>query len=163
MTGKKLTMIALLIIVLGFWQPQPLSAQQKKFDYSRYSQRKQDYAVPSLFFMTAVMAAIAVAIVLTIWLLKKVGSGKFLPGKEMTLKESLYLGDKTHLHLVLVRGKLLVIGSGPHPITTLLEMTVAEDDVTSPGPRPESPPFHKMLSSLLDGQTEAPKEIRERK
>ena len=146
--------LLLLMLVSGFWQLQQLPAQQNKFDYSRYLHHQQDYAMPSLLFMTLVMAAIGLAIVASIWLLKKVGSGRFLSGKEMTLKESLYLGNKTYLHLVQVRDKLVVIGCAPQSITTLLEMTISEANpsASSVTPTQTSPPFSKVLSTLIDSQ-----------
>lgn len=121
-----------------------LTAQTAKLDYTPYLQPQGQIATPvSPGRLILALVGTSVAIILAVWLLKKLMTGRLPHGRILCLKESLYLGNKTFLHAVEIRGKLVVIGTGPQPLTIIAQL-----DTGSPAGQAKSP--DSLFAQFLD-------------
>lgn len=119
-------------------------SQEKNFQYEKYTRRKPENPVSplSLSYMFLVLAIMGTSIVFLVWFLKKLTKNHFAKTKSLVLKESLYLGNKSYLHVVEIAGSSFVLGATPHSIQTIAQIPLQQP----------LPCFEKALNQAIEKQ-----------
>ncbi len=123
-----------------------LYCQEKNLQYEKYMRKPEMSISPlSLGYLFLVLLLMSLSIIAIVWILKKLTKGNLGKGKSLSLKESLYLGNKSYLHLVDIADKTFVLGVTPHSIQTIAQISLNSD----------KPCFEKILTETIEKQPPA--------
>ncbi|BBM84998.1 flagellar biosynthetic protein FliO [Candidatus Uabimicrobium amorphum] len=103
-------------------------------DYQKYLTKKAEpIKFPTATYVVSVISVIFIIFIVVITFVKKLWfpHGKLPEGKRLVLRETIYLGNKTFLHAVQIKDKLMIIGVSPHNISNVTELNIDESEESS--------------------------------